>query len=340
MSITPAKFDRSDMRRLMGVQVLATGSYVPDEVVTNEDLASSLGFDAQWIIERTGVQQRRRAPVDMATSDLAAEAARRCMKRAGVGASDVDLLLVATATPDAAGMPTACLVQDQLGLRTPAVDLAAACAGFMYALVTGMHFVSSGSSRMALVIGADCMSRILNPHDPKSYPLFGDGAGAVLLTPGDAEQGLASYCLGADGSGHHLLTRPMGGSRMPPDVDRMNDGLQYLHMDGRAVFKWAVQILTNMVPPILEHGGVTADELDLIVMHQANLRILVAAADALGLDKQKMIINLDRFGNTTSGSLPLALDDAFSEGRVKRGDKLLFAAFGGGLSWGAGVFRW
>ncbi|MGH7193177.1 MAG: 3-oxoacyl-ACP synthase III family protein, partial [Candidatus Saccharimonadales bacterium] len=228
---------RAPLRRLMGVQVVATGSYVPDAVVTNEDLHARLGFDPNWIKQRTGILERRYAPPEMATSDLAVRAAERCLQRADVSAADVDLVLVGTFTPDMAFPATACLVQDRLGIRAPAVDLQAACAGFMYALVTGAQFVATGCSKLALVIGADCNSRILNPQDQGTYPLFGDGAGAVLLAAGSQDQGLVSYTLGSDGSGGELLSRPMGGSRLPIQCELLEKGLQYLQMDGRAVFK-------------------------------------------------------------------------------------------------------
>lgn len=328
------------MRRLMGVRVVATGSYVPDPVVTNEDLHVRLGFDPSWIVQRTGIRERRHAPPEQATSDLAVEAARRAMARAGVSASDIDLVLVGTFTPDMPFPATACLVQDRLGICGPAVDLQAACAGFMYALVTGMQFVAAGTSQMALVIGADCNSRILNPKDQRTYPLFGDGAGAVLLARGSQEQGLVSYTLGSDGSGGPLLQRPMGGSRMPIRCEPCPDGAQYLQMDGRAVFKWAIRVLDDSICDVLQHGGLSGKDLNLIVMHQANIRIINAATDTLGLDRRRLMINLDRYGNTSGGSVPLALDEAFEQGRIKPGDHILLSGFGAGLAWGTAILRW
>ncbi|HEY5315671.1 MAG TPA: beta-ketoacyl-ACP synthase III [Pirellulales bacterium] len=328
------------LRRLVGVRVLSTGSYVPDPVVTNEDLHQRLGFDPAWILQRTGIRERRHAPPQMATSDLALEAARRAIDRAGVKASDIDLVLVGTFTPDMSFPSTACIVQDRLGICAPAVDLQAACAGFMYAMVTGMQFIAAGTSQMALVIGADCNSRILNPKDQRTYPLFGDGAGAVLLTPGSQEQGLVSYTLGSDGSGGPLLQRPMGGSRMPINCAQLAEGAQYLQMDGRAVFKWAIRLLDDSIGDVLRHAGLTGHDLSLIVLHQANIRIIHSAVDALGLDRKKLLINLDRYGNTSAGSVPLALDEAFEQGRIRSGDHILLSGFGAGLAWGTAILRW
>src|SRR3954463_10251959 len=228
---------RPRCRRLTGVRVLATGSYVPDAVVTNSHLHERFGFDSDWIVKRTGILERRHALPHQATSDLCHEAAKRCIEQTGVNPGDIDLCLVATFTPDMSFPSTACLLQDRLGLNCPAVDLQAACAGFMYALVTGAAYVASGASDLALIIGADCNSRIMNPKDITTYPLFGDGAGAVLLTRGSPEQGILSFSLGADGSGGDLLSRPAGGSRMALSTEAMDKGLHYMYMDGRAVFR-------------------------------------------------------------------------------------------------------
>lgn len=331
---------RSRLGKLTGVQVLATGSYVPEPVVTNDDLRASLGFDPAWIVQRTGIRERRHAPPEMATSDLAVRAARHCIQRAGVAADQIDLVLVATFTPDMAFPSTACLVQDQLGLRAPAVDLQAGCAGFLYALVTGMQFVATGSSRLALVIGADCNSRVLNPRDQRTYPLFGDGAGAVLLSAGNPEQGLLAYALGSDGSGADLLKLPLAGTRAPLSCEVLEKGLHYMQMDGRAVFKWAIRLLYASITDVLAAAGMSPRELDLVVLHQANIRIMYAATDVLGIERRKVVVNLDRYGNTSGGSVPLALDEAFDEGRIRRGNRILVSGFGAGLAWGTGVLVW
>lgn len=328
------------LRRLTGVQVVATGAYVPEAIVTNDELGEQLGVDPKWIVQRTGIRERRRASPDLATSDLAVRAAQRAMQRAGVMAADIDLVLVGTFTPDMPFPATACLVQDRLGIRAPAVDLQAACAGFMYALITGAQFVATGCSKLALIIGADCNSRILNPQDHRTYPLFGDGAGAVLLSAGSAEQGLVSYTLGSDGSGGPLLCRPMSGSRMPIDAAKLDEGLQYLRMDGQAVFKWAVQVVLESAADVLAAADLKASDIDLAVLHQANIRIIYAATDLLGIDRSRVMINLDHFGNTSAASIPLALDEAFDQGRIQRGNRLLLSGFGGGLTWGTAVWKW
>lgn len=333
-------YSTAPLRRLTGVQIVATGSYVPDPVVTNEDLQKRLGFDAGWVVQRTGIRERREAPPEMATSDLAVRAARNALERAGVTPADVDLLLLGTFTPDMPFPATACLVQDQLGIRAPAVDLQAACAGFMYALITAAQFVSTGCSQLALVIGADCNSRILNPKDQRTYPLFGDGAGAVLLTRGEADQGLVSYTLGADGSGGPLLCRPMSGSRQPIEARLLDEGLQYLQMDGQSVFRWAVRLLDESITDVLAAADMKPADIDLAVLHQANLRIIYAATDVLGISRNRVMVDLDRYGNTSAGSIPLALDHAIDQGRIRRGDRLLLSGFGAGLAWGTAVWRW
>lgn len=331
---------RAPLRRLMGVQILSTGSYVPDIVFRNEDLQAKLGFDPAWIVQRTGIRERRFAPPEMATSDLGIIAAQRCIDRIGAKVSDIDLVLCGTFTPDMSFPSTACLIQDKLGIRAPAVDLQAACAGFMYALVTGMQFVATGCSKLALIVGADCNSRILNPKDLRTYPLFGDGAGAVLLAAGSQDQGLVSYTLGADGSGGNLLSRPMCGSRLPPNAELMAEDLHYLQMDGRAVFKWAVRLLDDSIREVLKDAKMTVADLSLLVLHQANIRIINAAVDVLNIPRSKMLVNLDRYGNTSAGSVPLALDEAFDQNRIHRGDNILMSGFGAGLAWGTGIYRW
>jgi 3-oxoacyl-[acyl-carrier-protein] synthase-3 len=331
---------RAPLRSLTGVQIVAMGSYVPECVVTNEELHARFGFDPSWIVQRTGIRERRHAPPEMATSDLAIRASRQCLERAGVKPSDVDLVLVGTFTPDMSFPATACLVQDKLGIRAPAVDLQAACAGFMYALVTGAQFVATGCSKLALVIGADCNSRILNPKDQRTYPLFGDGAGAALLAAGSPEQGLVSYVLGSDGSGGDLLCRRMGGSRMPFSKEGFENDLQYLQMDGQAVFKWAVRLLDESITAVLNESNLAPGDVDLVVLHQANVRIVYAATDVLGIDRKKVFLNLDRYGNTSAGSVPLALDEACQQGRVRRGDRILLSGFGAGLAWGTALLRW
>jgi 3-oxoacyl-[acyl-carrier-protein] synthase-3 len=325
---------------LTGVRVVGTGSYVPDAVVDNNHLHQRLGFDSDWIVKRTGILERRHALPHQATSDLCLEASRRCIDQAGVNPADIDLLLLATFTPDMAFPSTACLVQDRLKLNCPAVDLQAACAGFMYALITGAAYVVSGASDLALIVGGDCNSRVVNPNDLKTYPLFGDGAGAVLLTRGRSDQGLLSYSLGADGSGGDLLSRPACGSRLPPTPELLAKGLHYMHMDGRAVFRWAVAILCDTIQDVLQASGLRPGDVDLYIPHQANIRIINAAIDVLHISRSRVFYNLDRYGNTSAGSVPLALDEAIAEGRLRPGQLVVLSGFGAGLTWGTAVMRW
>ncbi|MEM8946265.1 MAG: beta-ketoacyl-ACP synthase III [Planctomycetota bacterium] len=325
---------RSPIRKLMGVQIVGTGSFVPDNVVTNADLAS-LGCDADWIVKRTGIHERRHAPPDMLTSDMAVSAASRCIEASGVKHSEIDLLLVGTFTPDRLLPATATAVQDKLGLTCGAMDINAACSGFVYSLVTAMQYVAAGGSRYALVIGVDTNSRVVDPADKKTYPLFGDGAGAVLVTAGSPEQGAMSYTLGADGSGADLLCRQSGGVAAPYDA---NDW--YMKMDGRPVFKWAVRLVDDVSRRIVAAADLTLDQIDWWLMHQANVRILDAAAESLDLDHDRVVMHLDRYGNTSAGSIPIALDETFRAGKIQRGQNLLMTGFGAGLTWGTTAFRW
>jgi 3-oxoacyl-[acyl-carrier-protein] synthase-3 len=327
-------------RSLLGVRILGTGSYVPELVVTNHDLRETHGFDPEWIVNRTGIHERRFALPHQATSDLCMPAAVRCLKAAQREPADVDLLVVATFTPDMAFPATANLIQDRLKLVCPAFDVQAACAGFVFALVIAAQFVATGNSRCALVIGGDCNSRVINPGDQKSFPLFGDGAGAVVLAPGERDQGLVAYQLGSDGSGADLLSRPACGSRIPPSPAALEKGLQYLTMDGRAVFKWAVRILADSALAVLAHANCRVPEIRWFIPHQANVRIIHAASDVLGFHRDSVYKNLERFGNTSAGSIPLALDELNRESPLERGDLILTSGFGAGLNWGTALWRW
>ena len=324
---------------LTGVRILASGCYTPENVIANEALAE-LGYDADWIIQRTGIQSRCRASDDQACSDLAYEAARRCLENGKIDGSEIDLILLATITPDQPTPSTACHVQRMLGSNAPAMDLGAACSGFMYALVTGMQFIKTGTYQRVLIIGADLMSRTVNPADTKTFPLFGDGAGAVVIGPGGEEQGFISYTLGADGHGAELLEQPAGGTRCPATAETIAKNLQYLQMDGRSVFKWAIRTLSDSVNQVLDAASLPADEIDLTIFHQANIRIIDAAANDLGLPADKVFVNLDKYGNTSAASIPLALAEAVEQRLVRPGQNLLISGFGAGLAWGAGVWRW
>jgi 3-oxoacyl-[acyl-carrier-protein] synthase-3 len=249
-------------------------------------------------------------------------------------------LVCGTFTPDFQCPSTACLIQDRLALDCAAFDCAAACAGFMYALVTAAQFVATGNSRAALVVGGDCMSRIINPADQRTYPLFGDGAGAVVLTRGEPHQGLLCYQMGADGSGRSLLDRKAGGARQPLTHAALEAGDHLLAMDGRAVFKWAVRLVTETIELMLDQAGLTVQEVSLFALHQANIRIIDAAMEQLGIPRDKVFVNVHKYGNTSGGSIPLVLDEAYREGRIERGDVLLMCGFGAGLAWGTSLFRW
>lgn len=324
---------------LTGVQVVATGSFVPPQVVTNADL-KALGCDDDWILKRTGIRERRKATDDIATSDLAREAALDCLRSANCESRELDLIIVCTMTPDYTTPSTACLLQHQLGATCGAMDLNAACSGFMYGLVTGAQFVRTGMCRRVLVVGAEVMSRCIDPTDVKTFPLFGDGAAAVLLGAGDNSQGLLAYNLGSDGSGAALLNAPAGGSREPLTPESLAASRQYMRMDGRPVFKWAVNLVEESMLGAMERAGVTSDQVAAVVLHQANARILDAAVSDLGFGRDKVIMNLDRYGNTSAASIPLVLDEAIRDGRINRGDLVLMCGFGAGLTWGVGLMRW
>ena len=324
---------------LTGVQILATGAYAPSNTVGNQDLVE-LGYDADWIVQRTGIQERRRATEDQATSDLAVVAAENCLQQAGLSSDQLDLILIGTMTPDTPTPSTACHVQRRIGAKCAAVDLNAACAGFMYALVTGMQFIKTGCYRHVLAIGADVMSRVVDPKDQKTFPLFGDAAGAVLLGKGEDRQGLISYTLGADGEGGQLICLPGGGSRERLTTKTLEEARQYIRMDGRPVFKWAVRFLADTVLDVLRGTKLTPSDLDLVVFHQANMRIIDSAVSDLELDRNKVLVNLDRYGNTSAASIPLVLDEAHRQGRIRRGDHVLLCGFGAGLAWGTAVVRW
>lgn len=335
------KFRQSNRtNQLLGVGISAIGAYVPDRVVTNRELEDRYGFEPGWVERRTGIRERRYAADDECTSDLAVRAARKAIERAGLTPDDIDLVVVGTFTPDFTCPSTACLVQHKLGLDAPAMDLNAACSGFMYALATGAQFVATGNATNALIIGADVNSRIVRPSDQRTAPLFGDGAGAVVLAAGEPSQGLVCYQLGADGGGSSLLDRPVGGTARPLTAESIDAGQHYLKMDGRNVFKWAIKAVTDSIQHVLNEAGVTVDDVNSFVLHQANMRIIDHAMDVLDIPKDKVINNVSRVGNTSAASIPLVLDDAVERGQVRKDDLVLMCGFGAGLTWGTGLFRW
>lgn len=325
---------------LTGIQILGCGSYVPDQVVSNEDLETVRGFDPEWIRQRTGILERRHAADGQATSDLALRAAERAIEHAGADPADIDLLVIGTFTPDYMCPSTACLVQHRLGLDCAALDVQAACSGFMYALATGSQFVATGNSKLALVIGADTNSRIVDQSDRKIAPLFGDGAGAVLVGKGESSQGLLCYQLGADGSGGPLLQCTSGGTLNPNTAEDIAAGNHFMKMDGRNVFKWAVRVVQESIELVLEKSGLNVSDVSLFILHQANVRIVNAAMEKLGIPADKVSINLDQYGNTSAGSIPICLDEGVQDKRIESGDIVLMCGFGAGLTWGTGLFRW
>jgi len=327
------------------VKITALGCYVPPRVLTNDDLEKMVETNNQWILERTGISERHIADPDAATSDLAVEAARQALDQAGTDAADLDAILVCTVTPDMLFPSTACLVQHQIGAtRAWGFDLVAACSGFLYGLTTAAHLVAAGTHNKVLVIGSDTMSRIIDYTDRSTCVLFGDGAGAMLIEPLEAgeDQGLGfiDFIGQIDGSGGDCLKMPAGGSRMPATIQTVEQRMHYVHQDGQQVFKYAVKKMFEVSSGLLARNGLSPKDVDLMIPHQANRRIITATADRLGIACDKVIINIDKYGNTTAGTIPLATRDAIESGRLKKGDLVLFAAVGAGYTVGASLWRW
>ena len=325
-------------------KISALGCYTPPRVLTNQDLEKLVNTNDQWIMERTGIRERHIAAADMATSDMAVEAARCALLQRGIDASTVNAIIVCTVTPDHFFPSTACLVQTALGARGAwGFDLIAACSGFVYGLTTGAHLVAAGTHRRVLVIGADTMSRIIDYTDRATCVLFGDAAGAMLIEPAGEEENGAGFIdfLGEiDGSGGDFLKMPAGGSRLPASHQTVDQRQHYVHQDGGQVFKYAVRKMYEVSRDLLERNHLTGDDVAVMIPHQANKRIITAAADRLGIAPAKVLINIDRYGNTTAGTIPLATRDAIQEGRLKKGDIVLFAAVGAGYTVGASLWRW
>jgi 3-oxoacyl-[acyl-carrier-protein] synthase III len=323
------------------VGIIGTGKYVPERVLTNKELEQMVDTNDEWIVTRTGIRERRIAASEQATSDLAYEAAIKALEAAGVAAEDVELIIVATITPDMFFPSTACILQDRLGARRAAAfDLSAACSGFIYGLATATSMLQSGMYKNALVIGAECLSRITDYTDRNTCILFGDGAGAVVLGEVPAGRGFKSFELGADGSGGELLKVCGGGSRMPSTADSVDSKAHFIYMAGSEVFKFAVRIMGGAAEDALKKAGLDKSDIDLMIPHQANIRIIQSALNRLNLSEDKCMINLDRYGNVSAASIPLALAEAVEQGRVKEGDTLMLVGFGGGLTWGASALVW
>ena len=325
-------------------KISALGCYAPTRVLTNQDLEKLVDTNDEWIRTRTGIRERHIAGPEMATSDLAVEAARCALAQRGIGAPGLNAIIVCTVTPDMMFPSTACLVQSRLGARKAwGFDLIAACSGFVYGLTTGAHLVAAGTHQQVLVIGADTMSRIIDYTDRSTCVLFGDGAGAMLLEPaGEGEDGLGfiDFIGEVDGSGGDFLKMPAGGSRMPASHETVDKRYHFVHQDGGQVFKYAVRKMYETSRDLLARNGLTARDVSIMIPHQANQRIISAAAERLGLPEEKVLINIDRYGNTTAATIPLATQDAVREGRLKKGDLVLFAAVGAGYTVGTALWRW
>lgn len=320
--------------------IAGTGSYVPERVLTNADLERMVATSDAWIVERTGIRERRIAAKGEACSDLGARAAQAALKAAGVSAADLDLILVATCTGDALLPSTACLIQHRLGaVRAAACDLSAACCGFVYALSVADAYVRTGS-RHVLVVGAEVMSAITDWTDRNTCVLFGDGAGAVVVSPTEGERGILSSHLHSDGTLWDLICVPGGGSRMPPSEKMLVERQQFVKMRGNETFKVAVRTLEEAAREALSANHLSVEDIDLYVPHQANVRIIKAVAARLGLPMDRVFLNMERYGNTSAASIPLALDEAVRDGRVQAGSLIMLGAFGSGLTWASAVIRW
>ncbi len=322
--------------------IAGTGSYLPEKVITNFDLEKMVETSDEWIVSRTGIRERHMAAPEEATSDLATRAGRSALEMAGVDPSDLDLIIVATLTPDHYFPSTAGFVQRNLGAhKAAAFDVEAACSGFIYALAIGDLFIRSGTYKRILVVGAEVLTRFLDWEDRETCVLFGDGAGAAVLIPGEGtERGIISTHLHSDGTLAELLYAPAGVSRMPITKEGIDKKLNTVKMRGHEVFKIAVTKLSEVVDEVLEANGLTEDDIDFLVPHQANLRIIQATARRLKLPMEKVIVTVDVHGNTSAASVPLALDAAVRSGRIHAGNRVLLEAFGGGLTWGAALVRW
>ncbi len=321
--------------------ITAVGSYVPEKVVTNADLEKSVDTTDEWITSRTGIRERRIAAPDEYTSDLGAKAALRAMAKAGIAGDQIQLIIVATITPDMTFPSTAALIQQKIGAyKAAAFDIEAACSGFIYALEIGQQFIMSRTYETVLVIGAEKLSSIINWKDRNTCVLFGDGAGAAILQNRPGSHGLLTACMGADGSKADLLSMPGGGSRCPATVDSVNAGLHFLRMEGKETFKNAVTAMNSAAVEALARCNLKMSQIKCLIPHQANRRIIDAVGDRLGVKPEQVFVNLDRYGNTSAASVAIALDEAVEQGIVQRGDLIMLLVFGAGLTWGAAVIEW
>ncbi|MBU5256161.1 ketoacyl-ACP synthase III [Tissierella praeacuta] len=325
----------------MYVGISGVGSYVPEKVVTNNDLSKIVETSDEWIIERTGIHERRIASDNMATSDMATIAAKNALEDANIKSKDIDLIIVATVTSDHAFPSTACIIQKNIGaVNAAAFDINVGCSGFVYGLSIGESFIKSGMYKKVLVIGAETLSKIVDWGDRNICVLFGDGAGACVLEKCEEGFGILSIELGSDGNNGEVLTQPAGGSRIPASIDTIESKLHFIKMDGKEVFKFAVRVMEKTSINTLKKANLELNDLDFLIPHQANMRIIDAAAKKLKLEKDKICVNLNKYGNMSSASIPVALNEAVKDNRIKKGDNILLVAFGAGLTWASMVIRW
>ena len=328
-------------RLTRAVHIVGTGSYLPDRVLTNADLEKMVDTTDEWITSRSGIKERRIAPDWMCTSDMGAEAARRAMEQAAVREDEIDLIICATITPDMPFPATACLIQQKLGAkRAAAFDMEAACSGFLYGLEIGQQFITSGTYNTVLVVGAEKLSTIVDWQDRSTCVLFGDGAGAAVLRSRGDEHGILTTCMGADGTQSDILLMPAGGARYPASKESVSAGMHYLKMAGKEVFKNAIMAMQTAAEEALHRCNLTIQDIQCVIPHQANIRILEVLADRLGAPMEKVYVNLHRYGNVSAASVAIALDEAAREGRFQRGDLILLVVFGSGLTWASCVIQW
>ncbi|EOD00558.1 beta-ketoacyl-ACP synthase III [Caldisalinibacter kiritimatiensis] len=324
-----------------GVGIIGVGSYLPEKILTNKDLENMVDTSDEWIKTRTGIEERRILDDDKTTSYMAIKAAENAIKDSGIKKEQIDLIIVTTVTPDMAFPSTACLVQRSLGcMNAAAFDLEAACSGFLYGLSVAYGYIKSGLYKNILLISAEALSRIVDWTDRNTCVLFGDGAGAVILSEVPKDKGILSISLGADGTGADYLMQPAGGAKLPASEETIKNRLHYVKMDGNSVFKFAVKKMNEASNIAIERSGLQKEDIDYLIPHQANIRIIESARKRLKLPKDKVYINLDRLGNMSSASIPVALDQALKENKINNGDNVLFVGFGGGLTWGSCVIKW
>ena len=325
----------------MKAKITATAKYLPKKTLTNIDLEKMVDTTNEWILSRTGIEKRHLVEEGEATSDMCKNVAKELLKKSNKSPEEIDLILVATSTPDYPVVSTAALVQDKIGATNAwGYDIVAACTGFVYAMETGAKFVESGKYKNVIVIGADTMSSIIDYTDRNTCVIFGDGGGGVLLEPSDDDSGVLDSMLYADGSGYQYLTVPAGGSLNPTSKATVDKGMHYVFQDGKTVFKFAVKNMAEVSKEILDKNDLTGKDVKLFIPHQANKRIIDAAANRCGLQSEQVLVNINKYGNTTAGTIPIALDDAVEEKMLNKGDILLFAAFGGGFTWGSMLIKW